>query len=90
MYAREAGFHQLKLFPASAAGGVAMLKALGGPLPDMNFCPTGGITAETAPQYLACGNVICVGGSWLTPKSALAAGDWKAITELAKAASQMR
>ena len=90
MCAREAGFHQLKLFPASASGGVAMLKALGGPLPDVSFCPTGGINAETASQYLACDNVLCVGGSWLTPKAALASSDWKAITALAEAACKLR
>ncbi len=90
MAAREAGFRQLKLFPAVPAGGVGMLKALSGPLPDALFCPTGGITQESAPQFLALENVACVGGSWLTPKEALRAGDWPAITALAKAASGLR
>jgi 2-dehydro-3-deoxyphosphogluconate aldolase/(4S)-4-hydroxy-2-oxoglutarate aldolase len=87
--ARAAGFFQLKLFPAQQAGGVGMLKALYGPFPDTLFCPTGGITVETAPQFLALPNVACVGGSWLTPRVALAAGDWDAITELARQATAL-
>lgn len=90
MLAREAGFRELKLFPAMQAGGVGMLKAIGGPLPDVTFCPTGGISIETAPQFLALKNVACVGGSWLTPADAMKAGDWAHITELAKAASALR
>ncbi|MES2153452.1 MAG: bifunctional 4-hydroxy-2-oxoglutarate aldolase/2-dehydro-3-deoxy-phosphogluconate aldolase [Pseudomonadota bacterium] len=90
MAAREAGFRQLKLFPAVPAGGVGMLNAIGGPLPDVTFCPTGGISIETAPQFLACKNVACVGGSWLTPKDAIQAGNWALITELARAASALR
>ncbi len=90
MAAREAGFAQLKLFPAAQAGGVGMLNALGGPLPDLTFCPTGGISIDSAPSFLACKNVACVGGSWLTPKDAIAAGDWGRITELAKAAAALR
>ena len=90
MAAREAGFRQLKLFPAVPAGGVGMLNAIAGPLPDMMFCPTGGISQETAAQFLACNNVACVGGSWLTPKDALQAGDWTRITALARAASALR
>jgi 2-dehydro-3-deoxyphosphogluconate aldolase/(4S)-4-hydroxy-2-oxoglutarate aldolase len=90
MAAREAGFRQLKLFPAVPAGGVGMLNAIGGPLPDVTFCPTGGISIETAPQFLACKNVACVGGSWLTPKDAIAAGNWAHITELARAAAALR
>ncbi|HRD66172.1 MAG TPA: bifunctional 4-hydroxy-2-oxoglutarate aldolase/2-dehydro-3-deoxy-phosphogluconate aldolase [Candidatus Competibacter sp.] len=85
--ARLAGFRELKLFPAQQAGGVGMLQALAGPFPDVTFCPTGGISAETAPAFLALPNVACVGGSWLAPKAALAAGDWDAITELARWAS---
>ncbi len=85
--ARLAGFHELKLFPAQQAGGIGTLQALAGPFPDVTFCPTGGITAETAPEFLALPNVACVGGSWLTPKTALAAGDWETITTLAKQAS---
>ncbi len=90
MAAREAGFRQLKLFPAVPAGGIGMLNAIGGPLADIVFCPTGGISIETAPQFLACKNVACVGGSWLTPKDAMLAGDWAAITALAAAASRLR
>ncbi len=88
--AREQGFEQMKLFPAMQAGGVGMLKALAGPLPDVLFCPTGGVTQETAPQFLALGNVACVGGSWLTPQDAVRAGDWQAIMALARAASGLR
>jgi 2-dehydro-3-deoxyphosphogluconate aldolase/(4S)-4-hydroxy-2-oxoglutarate aldolase len=87
--AREVGLRQLKLFPAVPAGGVGMLNALAGPLPDMQFCPTGGISQQTAPQFLACKNVVCVGGSWLTPPELLAAGDWAKVTELAQAASRL-
>lgn len=90
MAAREVGFRQLKLFPAVPAGGVSMLNALAGPLSDVMFCPTGGITLETALQFLTCRNVACVGGSWLTPKDALQAGDWGRIKSLALAASQLR
>jgi len=87
--ARLAGFRELKLFPAQQAGGMGMLQALAGPFPDVTFCPTGGITAETAPEFLALPNVGCVGGSWLTPKTALATGDWEAITALARQASRL-
>ncbi len=90
MAAREAGFRQLKLFPAVPAGGVGMLNAIAGPLGDVMFCPTGGISLATAPQFLACKNVACVGGSWLTPKDAMIAGDWARITALASAASALR
>ena len=88
--ARAAGFRQLKLFPAQQAGGMGMLKAMHGPFPDVTFCPTGGVSEETAPQFLALPNVACVGGSWLTPKAAVQAGDWKQITELAKRAAALR
>ena len=90
MAAREAGFRQLKLFPAVPAGGTGMLNAIAGPLPDVTFCPTGGISQETAPEYLACKNVACVGGSWLTPKDAMLAGDWSRITAIARAAAKLR
>ena len=90
MAAREAGFFQLKLFPAVPAGGVGMLNAIAGPLPDVLFCPTGGVSQESAPQFLACKNVACVGGSWLTPQDAIRNGDWGKITSLAKAASTLR
>lgn len=89
MQAREAGFYQLKLFPAVPAGGIGMLNGLAGPLGDLIFCPTGGVSQENAAQFLALKNVACVGGSWLTPKDALQAGDWARITALAKAASAL-
>ena len=88
--ARLAGFSELKLFPAQQAGGIGMLKALGGPFPEVTFCPTGGVSPENAPDFLALPNVACVGGSWLAPKAALAAGDWGKITALAKAASALK
>jgi 2-dehydro-3-deoxyphosphogluconate aldolase/(4S)-4-hydroxy-2-oxoglutarate aldolase len=87
--ARTAGFTELKLFPAQQAGGIGMLKALAGPFPDLAFCPTGGIGAATAADFLALPNVACVGGSWLTPSDAVAAGDWGRITELARAAAAL-
>jgi 2-dehydro-3-deoxyphosphogluconate aldolase/(4S)-4-hydroxy-2-oxoglutarate aldolase len=87
--ARAAGFHQLKLFPAQQAGGLAMLKALHGPFPDVSFCPTGGITQETAPPFLALPNVACVGGSWMMPKPLLAARAWDNISALAAACAQL-
>ena len=85
----ERGLTSLKFFPAEAAGGVDYLKSIGGPLPGLRFCPTGGITPATAPNYLALPNVGCVGGSWLAPKDALLAGDWARIEELARAASAL-
>ena len=88
--ARAAGFTELKLFPAQQAGGIGMLKALGSPFPDVTFCPTGGVTPESAPDFLALPNVACVGGSWLTPKDAIAQSDWKRITALARAAAALR
>lgn len=90
MAAREAGFRQLKLFPAMQAGGIGMLNAIAGPLGDITFCPTGGISQDTAAQFLACKNVACVGGSWLTPKNAIEIGDWVKITALANAASALK
>ena len=83
--ALEAGCTELKFFPAEASGGTAFLKAVAGPVPTARFCPTGGITAASAPSYLRLANVGCVGGSWLTPKDAVAAGDWARITDLAAA-----
>ncbi|MFC4157739.1 bifunctional 4-hydroxy-2-oxoglutarate aldolase/2-dehydro-3-deoxy-phosphogluconate aldolase [Chitinimonas lacunae] len=88
--AREQGFDALKLFPAEQAGGMGMLKALYGPLPDLLFCPTGGISAATAASFLALPNVGCVGGSWLVPKEAVRAGDWAAISTLARQAAALR
>ena len=90
MSAADDGHRFVKFFPATAAGGIPMLKALAGPFPDIGFCPTGGITAETAPGFLALPNVRVVGGSWLTPADAVAAGDWARITALAKQAAALR
>jgi 2-dehydro-3-deoxyphosphogluconate aldolase/(4S)-4-hydroxy-2-oxoglutarate aldolase len=87
MRAADAGFTVQKLFPAEAVGGRALLKALAGPLPELKFCPTGGISLSNAPDYLALPNVMCVGGSWLTPENLVEARDWAAITELARAAA---
>jgi 2-dehydro-3-deoxyphosphogluconate aldolase / (4S)-4-hydroxy-2-oxoglutarate aldolase len=85
----EAGYSELKFFPAEASGGAAFLKSVAAPVPAARFCPTGGITAATAPSYLALPNVGCVGGSWLTPADALASGDWGRVTELARAAAAL-
>ena len=90
MMAADDGFTFLKLFPATAVGGIPLLKAFSGPFADIVFCPTGGVTAETASQFLALPNVKVVGGSWLTPADAMKSGDWARITELAKAASAIR
>jgi 2-dehydro-3-deoxyphosphogluconate aldolase/(4S)-4-hydroxy-2-oxoglutarate aldolase len=90
MAAQADGLSFLKFFPAMQAGGIPMLKALGGPFPDVVFCPTGGISLETAPQFLALPNVKVCGGSWLTPADAVAAGDWGRITTLAKQAQALR
>ena len=84
------GYDIVKFFPAQQAGGVPMLKAFHGPFPNLKFCPTGGITVESASTFLALPNVVCVGGSWLTPKSALAAEDWHEVTRLARAAANLR
>jgi 2-dehydro-3-deoxyphosphogluconate aldolase / (4S)-4-hydroxy-2-oxoglutarate aldolase len=88
--ARAAGFSELKLFPAQQAGGIGMLRALAGPFPDVTFCPTGGVSAATAPDFLALPNVACVGGSWLTPRDAIDAGDWARITALAREATALQ
>ena len=90
MAAAEEGLRFLKFFPAGAAGGIAMLKAWASPFADIAFCPTGGITAASAPDYLALGNVKVVGGSWLTPADALAGADWPRIARLAREASSLR
>ena len=84
------GFTTFKLFPAQQAGGIGMLKALGAPFPEVKFCPTGGISRETAPDFLALKNVICVGGSWVTPTESVRSGDWAAIEALARDASALR
>lgn len=90
MQANADRYFFLKFFPAMQAGGLAMLKALAGPFTDVVFCPTGGISLETAPQFLALDNVVVVGGSWLTPGDAVAAKDWPRITRLAREATAMR
>jgi len=86
----ERGFAALKFFPAEPAGGIAYLKALGAPLPGIRFCPTGGVGAKNAADYLALPNVICVGGSWVAPADALAQGNWTRITALSKEAAQLK
>ena len=90
MAAQEDGFTELKFFPAMQAGGPAMLKAWGGPFGDVKFCPTGGVSLANAAEFLALSNVVCVGGSWLTPADAVAQGDWARITALALEASQLK
>lgn len=88
--ALEHGIDTLKLFPAEVVGGKAMLKALYGPYAHVCFCPTGGITLESAPEYLKLPNVLCVGGTWLTPKEAVQNKDWATITRLAKEAAALK
>lgn len=85
----ERGYYMQKFFPAAPAGGPAFLKALAAPLPQIRFCPTGGISAQNAPDYLALSNVACVGGSWVAPGDKIAARDWHAITALARTASTL-
>ena len=85
----EAGFTEMKFFPAEASGGAPWLKAVAAPVPDARFCPTGGITAASAPSYLALPNVGCVGGSWLTPADAVRRGDWAAVEALARQAAAL-
>ena len=90
MMAQEDGYTELKFFPAMQAGGPAMLKAWGGPFFDVRFCPTGGVTAQNASEFLSLPNVACVGGSWLVPAEALANGDWARIEKLAREACQLK
>ncbi len=85
----ERGFDCLKFFPAEAAGGVPMLKAMGGPLPQLRFCPTGGVTPANAASYLALPNVSCVGGSWMAPAELVRAGNWAEIERLAGEAASL-
>jgi 2-dehydro-3-deoxyphosphogluconate aldolase/(4S)-4-hydroxy-2-oxoglutarate aldolase len=89
MLRREQGFTLMKLFPAAQAGGLGMLKALGAPIPDVAFCPTGGVSPENLTSFLKLPNVAMAGGSWLTPADAMAAGDWKRITQLAREATDL-
>jgi 2-dehydro-3-deoxyphosphogluconate aldolase/(4S)-4-hydroxy-2-oxoglutarate aldolase len=86
----ERGVREMKFFPAQAAGGTAYLKSLAGPLPQARFCPTGGIGAANAPEYLGLPNVGCVGGTWMIPADAVAAGDWGRIEGLAREAAGLR
>lgn len=83
------GFTHLKFFPAEAAGGVPMMKSIGGPLPQITFCPTGGIDLAKAPSYLALPNVACVGGTWMAPKELMQAGRWDEIERLAREAASL-
>ncbi|MDO6800096.1 bifunctional 4-hydroxy-2-oxoglutarate aldolase/2-dehydro-3-deoxy-phosphogluconate aldolase [Shimia thalassica] len=85
----EYGFDMLKFFPAEAAGGAPALKSIGGPLPQITFCPTGGVNPQNAPSYLALENVLCAGGSWVAPQNMVAAEDWAGIEALAKAAAAL-
>jgi 2-dehydro-3-deoxyphosphogluconate aldolase/(4S)-4-hydroxy-2-oxoglutarate aldolase len=84
------GFKVLKFFPAEASGGIAWLKSIAAPLPDLKFCPTGGIDGGNLSAYLACTNVLAVGGSWVAPKDAIAARDFSRITQLAREAARAR
>lgn len=83
----EQGQRHLKFFPAEAAGGVPMLKSILGPLPQLRFCPTGGINPDNAMEYLSLANVACVGGTWMLDKAAIAAGDWAEIERLSRMAA---
>jgi 2-dehydro-3-deoxyphosphogluconate aldolase/(4S)-4-hydroxy-2-oxoglutarate aldolase len=86
----ERGVREMKFFPAEAAGGTAYLKSLSGPLPQARFCPTGGIGAKNAPEYLSLPNVGCVGGTWMLPADAVAARDWGRVEKLAREAASLR
>lgn len=90
MTAHEAGFRAMKFFPAEPAGGAAYLKSLAGPLPDIRFCPTGGITPERAPDYFALPNVACIGGTWIASRAMIAAGDWPGIEANARRAAALK
>ncbi|EHN66301.1 bifunctional 4-hydroxy-2-oxoglutarate aldolase/2-dehydro-3-deoxy-phosphogluconate aldolase [Comamonas testosteroni] len=90
MMAQEDGFTELKFFPAVQSGGIQMLKAWQGPFGELRFCPTGGISPGNAAEFLALSNVVCVGGSWLLPASAVESGNWSLITELAQATQALR
>jgi 2-dehydro-3-deoxyphosphogluconate aldolase/(4S)-4-hydroxy-2-oxoglutarate aldolase len=85
----ERGLMAMKFFPAGSAGGPDYLAAIGAPIPQVQFCPTGGVSLESAPDYLSLPNVSCVGGSWLTPRAAVEAGDWQQITRLAEGAAAL-
>ncbi len=85
----ERGYDMLKFFPAEAAGGAPALKAMGAPIPQISFCPTGGVTLKNAPDYLALTNTLCVGGSWVAPKSMIQSGDWSGIEDIARTAANL-
>lgn len=85
----EQGFDMLKFFPAEASGGAPALKAIGAPIPQVSFCPTGGVSMANADAYLSLPNVVCAGGSWVAPKAAVEAGDWDAVERLAKEAAAL-
>ncbi len=85
----ERGYTVQKFFPAEANGGAPALKAIGAPIPQVRFCPTGGVSLKNAPDYLGLSNVLCAGGSWVAPKDLVTKGDWKAIEELAREAAQL-
>lgn len=86
----EKGYTVQKFFPAEQSGGAAFLKSIGSPIPQVKFCPTGGVSLKNARDYLGLSNILCVGGSWVAPKEAMAKGDWAAITALAKEAAGLR
>ncbi|UWR91643.1 bifunctional 4-hydroxy-2-oxoglutarate aldolase/2-dehydro-3-deoxy-phosphogluconate aldolase [Phaeobacter inhibens] len=85
----DRGYDMLKFFPAEASGGAPALKAIGAPLPQISFCPTGGVSPDNADSYLSLSNVVCAGGSWVAPAKLVEAGDWDGIRDLARAASQL-
>ena len=85
----ERGYTMLKFFPAEAAGGAPAVKAIGAPIPQVSFCPTGGVSPANANSYLSLPNVVCAGGSWVAPKDKMQAGDWGGITTIAKAAAAL-
>lgn len=89
MQLAERGYDRQKFFPAVPAGGLAYLQAVASPLAEIAFCPTGGIDAASAPAFLRLGNVLCVGGSWVAPKAAVATGDWRTVTALAAEAARL-
>jgi len=86
----EQGYTVQKFFPAEQSGGAAFLKSIGSPIPQVSFCPTGGVSLKNAPDYLSLKNILCVGGSWVAPKEALAQGDWATVTRLAAEAAGLR
>ncbi len=86
----EKGYTVQKFFPAEQSGGAAFLKSIGAAIPQVSFCPTGGISLKNASDYLALANILCVGGSWVAPKEAMARGDWAAVTRLAAEAAALR